>query len=199
VDEHSEEEAWALVESGLVHWEKMLEAEAKDPREGNASDYVQLARTALASARKKAWLQLVHLPCARSAIFEATTWADSTRTLKLALKKVFAFAAGARLPTANPSSAKTAYGISHVTLSIQGILQIADLHFERRLSYRIFETNIWWTLAHRVYLVQAFAHMQAIAVQMESRPQISAWVPLERSFADPRGSQSKGSKTTPQA
>ncbi|KDR75381.1 hypothetical protein GALMADRAFT_140887 [Galerina marginata CBS 339.88] len=45
VDEHSEEEAWSLVDGGLTHWEKVSEAEGKDIRD--AMEYVELARTVL--------------------------------------------------------------------------------------------------------------------------------------------------------
>ncbi|KAH9832285.1 Golgi transport complex subunit 5-domain-containing protein [Rhodofomes roseus] len=51
VNEHSEEEAWTLVEGDLTHWEKIAEAEGKDSPEAN--EYVQLARTVLANAMKK--------------------------------------------------------------------------------------------------------------------------------------------------
>lgn len=51
VNEHSEEEAWTLVESDLTHWEKIAEAEGKDSPE--ATEYVQLARAVLAIAMKK--------------------------------------------------------------------------------------------------------------------------------------------------
>ncbi|KZT65969.1 hypothetical protein DAEQUDRAFT_813938 [Daedalea quercina L-15889] len=51
VNEHSEEEAWTLVESDLTHWEKIAEAEGKDSPEAN--EYVQLARTVLTNAMKK--------------------------------------------------------------------------------------------------------------------------------------------------
>ena len=40
VDEHSEEEAWTLVESGLSHWEKVSEM-------GAATEYADLARAVL--------------------------------------------------------------------------------------------------------------------------------------------------------
>ncbi|KAJ7755714.1 Golgi transport complex subunit 5-domain-containing protein [Mycena maculata] len=47
VDEHSEEEAWTLIEGGLSHWEKIQES-------GNERDagveYVELARTVLSNA-----------------------------------------------------------------------------------------------------------------------------------------------------
>ncbi|TFK54291.1 hypothetical protein OE88DRAFT_1654898 [Heliocybe sulcata] len=45
VEEHSEEEALALIEGGLSHWEKINEAEGQDP--STAMEYVQLARTVL--------------------------------------------------------------------------------------------------------------------------------------------------------
>jgi hypothetical protein len=48
VDEHSEAEAWTLVESGLAHWEKMAETEGKDMK--GAVEYVELAREVLQSA-----------------------------------------------------------------------------------------------------------------------------------------------------
>ena len=48
VNEHSEEEAWSLVESDLSHWEQIAEAEGTDT--GVASEYVKLARTVLANA-----------------------------------------------------------------------------------------------------------------------------------------------------
>jgi conserved oligomeric Golgi complex subunit 5 len=48
VDEHSEEEAWTLVESGLSHWEKMSETEGKDI--GGAMEYAELARAVLIHA-----------------------------------------------------------------------------------------------------------------------------------------------------
>ncbi|EPS96257.1 hypothetical protein FOMPIDRAFT_1062295 [Fomitopsis schrenkii] len=51
VNEHSEEEAWTLVESDLTHWEKIAEAEGKDSPEAN--EYVRLARAVLANAMKK--------------------------------------------------------------------------------------------------------------------------------------------------
>ncbi|OJT15902.1 Conserved oligomeric Golgi complex subunit 5 [Trametes pubescens] len=50
VEEHSEEEAWTLVDGDVTHWEKMAEAEGGDP--GAAAEYVQLARTVLANARE---------------------------------------------------------------------------------------------------------------------------------------------------
>ncbi|KAI0743887.1 Golgi transport complex subunit 5-domain-containing protein [Daedaleopsis nitida] len=49
VEEHSEEEAWTLVEGDVVHWEKITEAEGGDL--GAAAEYVQLARTVLANAQ----------------------------------------------------------------------------------------------------------------------------------------------------
>lgn len=48
VNEHSEQEAWTLVEGDLSHWEKMAEAEGTDS--SDAQEYVQLARTVLANA-----------------------------------------------------------------------------------------------------------------------------------------------------
>lgn len=45
VDEHSEEESWSLVESGLTHWEKISESEGQDI--SAAQEYVDLARTVL--------------------------------------------------------------------------------------------------------------------------------------------------------
>jgi hypothetical protein len=42
VDEHTEEEAWTLVEGGLSHWEKTREGEGRD-----AMEYVRLARQVL--------------------------------------------------------------------------------------------------------------------------------------------------------
>ena len=48
VDEHSEEEAWTLVEGGLSHWEKVSETEGKDI--GAAMEYVELARAVLRNA-----------------------------------------------------------------------------------------------------------------------------------------------------
>jgi conserved oligomeric Golgi complex subunit 5 len=49
VEEHSEEEALTLVEGGIAHWEKMSEAEGRDP----AVEYVALARSVLANAHSK--------------------------------------------------------------------------------------------------------------------------------------------------
>jgi len=51
VNEHSEDEAWTLVDGDLTHWEKMSEAEHQDPAE--AAGYIQLARTVLTNAQKK--------------------------------------------------------------------------------------------------------------------------------------------------
>ncbi|KAI0940406.1 hypothetical protein AcW1_003608 [Taiwanofungus camphoratus] len=48
VNEHSEEEAWTLVEGDLSHWEKIAEAEGRESAE--AAEYVNLARTVLANA-----------------------------------------------------------------------------------------------------------------------------------------------------
>lgn len=50
VDEHSEMEAFTLVDTGLSHWEKVTEGEGKDAAE--ASEYVQLARTVLQQAQR---------------------------------------------------------------------------------------------------------------------------------------------------
>lgn len=50
VEEHSEEEAWTLVDGDVTHWEKMAEAEGGDP--GAAAEYVQLARAVLANAQE---------------------------------------------------------------------------------------------------------------------------------------------------
>lgn len=50
VDEHAPEEALALVESGLAHWERMAEAEGTDSPE--AAEYVRLARAVLAQAQE---------------------------------------------------------------------------------------------------------------------------------------------------
>ena len=47
VSEHSEQEAWSLVEGDLTHWEKVAEAEGTDS--SAAAEYVQLARSVLAS------------------------------------------------------------------------------------------------------------------------------------------------------
>ena len=52
VNEHSEQEAWTLVEGDLTHWEKVAEAEATDT--DAAAEYVQLARTVLANANAAA-------------------------------------------------------------------------------------------------------------------------------------------------
>ncbi|KAI0769620.1 Golgi transport complex subunit 5-domain-containing protein [Trametes elegans] len=51
VEEHTEEEAWTLVEGDVVHWEKITEAEGGDP--GAAAEYVQLARAVLANAQQR--------------------------------------------------------------------------------------------------------------------------------------------------
>ncbi|KAL1704556.1 Golgi transport complex subunit 5-domain-containing protein [Schizophyllum commune] len=52
VDEHTEEEAWTLVESGLSHWEQVSAAEGKDA--ASAKEYVELARTVLRNAQEGA-------------------------------------------------------------------------------------------------------------------------------------------------
>ncbi|RPD63802.1 hypothetical protein L227DRAFT_542790 [Lentinus tigrinus ALCF2SS1-6] len=51
VEEHSEDEAWTLVEGDVTHWEKITEAEGGDL--SVAAEYVQLVRTVLANAQKK--------------------------------------------------------------------------------------------------------------------------------------------------
>lgn len=50
VEEHSEEEAWTLVDGDVMHWEKITEADGGDV--SSAAEYVQLARTVLANAQK---------------------------------------------------------------------------------------------------------------------------------------------------
>lgn len=47
VDEHSEEEAWTLVDSAISHWERMSESEETET--GAAEEYIELARTLLRS------------------------------------------------------------------------------------------------------------------------------------------------------
>ncbi|EMD33616.1 hypothetical protein CERSUDRAFT_117729 [Gelatoporia subvermispora B] len=51
VEEHTEEEAWTLVEGDLSHWEKITEAEGKNPVV--AAEYIELARTVLRQAAKR--------------------------------------------------------------------------------------------------------------------------------------------------
>ncbi|EIW82672.1 hypothetical protein CONPUDRAFT_100969 [Coniophora puteana RWD-64-598 SS2] len=56
VDEHTDADAWALVDGGLAHWEKIREAEgaemdAKEREE--ADEYVRLARAVLKNAREQ--------------------------------------------------------------------------------------------------------------------------------------------------
>ena len=51
VKEHSEQEAYTLVEGDLSHWEKVAEAEGTDT--SPSSEYVQLARNVLANATAK--------------------------------------------------------------------------------------------------------------------------------------------------
>ncbi|KAL7281218.1 hypothetical protein ACG7TL_004526 [Trametes sanguinea] len=51
VEEHSEEEAWTLVDGDVTHWETITEAEGGDL--GAAAEYVQLARAVLANAQQK--------------------------------------------------------------------------------------------------------------------------------------------------
>jgi len=50
VEEHSEAEALTLVEGGLTHWEKTNEVEGADG--DPAAEYLALARSVLANARK---------------------------------------------------------------------------------------------------------------------------------------------------
>ncbi|KAF7362065.1 Conserved oligomeric Golgi complex subunit 5 [Mycena venus] len=50
VDEHSEEEAWTLIEGGLSHWEKMQESEGE---KGSGLEYVELARRVLSNAQAR--------------------------------------------------------------------------------------------------------------------------------------------------
>ncbi|EGN99797.1 hypothetical protein SERLA73DRAFT_106606 [Serpula lacrymans var. lacrymans S7.3] len=50
VDEHSEEEAWTLVESGLSHWEKMREIEGADTKD--AKEYIDLAQAVLSNIKR---------------------------------------------------------------------------------------------------------------------------------------------------
>ncbi|KAF8629271.1 hypothetical protein AX17_005850 [Amanita inopinata Kibby_2008] len=52
LDEHSEEEAWTLIESGLEHWEKVSESEGIDTKD--AKLYADLARKVLSDARESA-------------------------------------------------------------------------------------------------------------------------------------------------
>ena len=52
VDEHSEEESWTLIESGLSHWEKMAELEGREAED--AAEYAKLARMVLANAKEHA-------------------------------------------------------------------------------------------------------------------------------------------------
>lgn len=51
VEEHSEAEALTLVEGGLTHWEKTNEMEG-DPGQDPGAEYLALARSVLANARK---------------------------------------------------------------------------------------------------------------------------------------------------
>ena len=52
VDEHSEEESWTLIESGLSHWEKTAELEGREAE--NAAEYAKLARAVLVNAKEDA-------------------------------------------------------------------------------------------------------------------------------------------------
>lgn len=45
VEEHTEDEAWSLVDSGLSHWEKISESDVHDG--AVAREYVDLARAVL--------------------------------------------------------------------------------------------------------------------------------------------------------
>ena len=47
VDEHTEEEAWTLVDGGLSHWERTTESEGSEKED--AMQYVNLARQVLAA------------------------------------------------------------------------------------------------------------------------------------------------------
>lgn len=49
VDEHSDAEAWTLVESGLAHWEKISGSEGKE--KAVADEYIRLARTVLGNVK----------------------------------------------------------------------------------------------------------------------------------------------------
>ena len=51
VDEHSEEEAWTLVETGLEHWEKVSESEGVDVED--ARIYADMARKVLKEVREQ--------------------------------------------------------------------------------------------------------------------------------------------------
>lgn len=51
IGEHTEEEAWTLIDGSLSHWEKIAEAEGTDT--AAAVEYVQLARAVLTNARTK--------------------------------------------------------------------------------------------------------------------------------------------------
>lgn len=49
VDEHTESEAWTLIEGGLAHSEKISESEGKEGK--TARVYIELARTVLENIR----------------------------------------------------------------------------------------------------------------------------------------------------
>ncbi|KAG5637228.1 hypothetical protein H0H81_005350 [Sphagnurus paluster] len=51
VDEHTEREAWTLVEGGLSHWEKVSESEGKES--AIAKEYIGLARRVLEKAQER--------------------------------------------------------------------------------------------------------------------------------------------------
>ena len=46
VDEHSQEEAWTLVETGLAHWESTTEGDKSE-----AAEYIAIARKVLEAAK----------------------------------------------------------------------------------------------------------------------------------------------------
>jgi len=45
IDEHSDKEAWTLIEGGLSHWEKVSKSEGKDDKV--AKEYIELAEKVL--------------------------------------------------------------------------------------------------------------------------------------------------------
>lgn len=49
VDEHTEEEAWTLVDGGLSHWERTTESEGSEKED--AMQYVNLARKVLVATQ----------------------------------------------------------------------------------------------------------------------------------------------------
>jgi len=48
LDEHTDQESWTLIDGGLSHWERISEAEGKDPKD--AAEYAALARAVLRNA-----------------------------------------------------------------------------------------------------------------------------------------------------